>query len=301
MTEQPYYLKNQEINRQKWDDCISNSQNPLVYGYSWYLDLVAPDWSAIILGDYKAVLPLYIKTKMGIRYVMQPPYCQQLGLFRKSELSKEQIGLIYKAIPALLLTMNSHPGCEDIPVKFLKKKKDNYILYLRHDYTDLYSLYKSNCKRNIKQALREDQMSGGPQITVNEFLDFLFKNSNYPFEKGYRETIKRIVTKSIDTGKAFIETVCSREGDLFAVGFFVKTNHSVTFLSGASSAEGFQKKSMFLLMDEVIRKFAQSNLKLDFEGSENRNVARFYKGFGSKSEPYFAYEHFLLRFFLKFM
>lgn len=40
--------------------------------------------------------------------------------------------------------------------------------------------------------------------------------------------------------------------------------------------------AMFLLVDDFIREHAGRDLVLDFEGSSDPNLARFYLGFGSK-------------------
>ena len=48
---------------------------------------------------------------------------------------------------------------------------------------------------------------------------------------------------------------------------------------------------MTFLIDQVIRKYAGQSLTLDFEGSDDDNLARFYQGFGSRpvSYPGFSY------------
>ena len=38
------YLKNDEIDREQWDNCIKNSSVTRPYAYSWYLDIMAPGW-----------------------------------------------------------------------------------------------------------------------------------------------------------------------------------------------------------------------------------------------------------------
>ena len=43
---------------------------------------------------------------------------------------------------------------------------------------------------------------------------------------------------------------------------------------------------MTFLIDSVIREFSPSKLVLDFEGSNDPNLARFYKGFGAKEVEY---------------
>jgi hypothetical protein len=52
------YLKHKEINKEKWDKCISSSHNKIIYALSWYLDVVSPNWDGLIKGDYEAVMPI---------------------------------------------------------------------------------------------------------------------------------------------------------------------------------------------------------------------------------------------------
>jgi hypothetical protein len=76
------FHKNKTIDRKKWDDCIANSHNSLLYAYAWYLDIVAENWDAIVLGDYDAVMPLpYNRKLFGLKQVYQPFFAQQLGVF----------------------------------------------------------------------------------------------------------------------------------------------------------------------------------------------------------------------------
>ncbi len=63
------YLKNDEIDVVKWDLCIAKAANALPYAYSWYLDIVAPSWDALIYGDYEVVMPLANKTRFWQSYI----------------------------------------------------------------------------------------------------------------------------------------------------------------------------------------------------------------------------------------
>jgi hypothetical protein len=45
---------------------------------------------------------------------------------------------------------------------------------------------------------------------------------------------------------------------------------------------------MFLLIDDFIRQNAESNLILDFEGSNIQGIARFYAGFGAEPQTYLS-------------
>ena len=78
------YVPYQHIDKRKWDACIDNAGNGLIYGCSFYLDAMAKHWDALVLGDYEAVMPLTWNKKYGIHYLYQPFFTSSLGLFGKN-------------------------------------------------------------------------------------------------------------------------------------------------------------------------------------------------------------------------
>ncbi|NMD01548.1 MAG: hypothetical protein GYA62_17755, partial [Bacteroidales bacterium] len=75
------YLKHNEINKQKWENCILNAINGNLYAYAWYLDIVSPNWEAFVSDNYEVVIPLTVKKMLGFRTLQQPLFTQQLGVF----------------------------------------------------------------------------------------------------------------------------------------------------------------------------------------------------------------------------
>ena len=83
MKKQIDIISSSSINREKWNNCIRNSSNPIIYAYSYYLDHIAENWHGVIVNDYEAVLPIPWKRKFGIRYCYHIPFVQQLGIFQQ--------------------------------------------------------------------------------------------------------------------------------------------------------------------------------------------------------------------------
>ena len=77
-------LPSSEIDKQKWDDCIKNSSNPLIYATSVYLDHMADNWDGFVADDYSLVMPVPWRKKYGIKYCYAVPFVQQLGVFGKN-------------------------------------------------------------------------------------------------------------------------------------------------------------------------------------------------------------------------
>src|SRR6187402_2816093 len=92
------YLVNKQIDKTKWDKCITEASNGLIYPYSFYLDTMAKHWDALVLNDYGAVMPLTWNKKYGFYYLYQPAFTASLGVFGKN-LNKELIDDFIKNIP----------------------------------------------------------------------------------------------------------------------------------------------------------------------------------------------------------
>src|SRR4051812_38518885 len=69
------------IDRVKWDRCLNESNNGLIYAASAWLNELADHWSGIVLNDYEMVMPVPWRKKFGVRYNYDVPFIQQLGIF----------------------------------------------------------------------------------------------------------------------------------------------------------------------------------------------------------------------------
>ncbi|MBK7029040.1 MAG: hypothetical protein IPH45_07445 [Bacteroidales bacterium] len=101
-----HFLLHDQVNSEKWDDCIQHAINGNLYGYSWFLDLVCPEWCALVEDDYVRVMPLPAWKKFGITYLLQPYFTQQLGLYSQQALSQEVLDKFIRSIPRRFLYMD---------------------------------------------------------------------------------------------------------------------------------------------------------------------------------------------------
>src|SRR6478609_9229707 len=99
MQDQIRYVKRKDIDTQKWDECIRNASNSIIYVYSFYLDAIAEQWDALIRNDYEAVMPLVWNEKLGIKYIYQPFFMAQTGVFGGS-INAALIDSFINAIPS---------------------------------------------------------------------------------------------------------------------------------------------------------------------------------------------------------
>jgi hypothetical protein len=283
------YIKRKEIDAQKWDACIEKSLNALVYGYSWYLDCVAENWDALVEDDYSSVFPLPWKQKYGIKYIYQPFFCQQLGVFSRRAINQDLLNQFIKAVPLkfCLIDLNIN-GANIFETKPLKAKK-NYLLKLNESYDALFENYEQNNKKNIVKA-RKNGLSLTKKIT-NEDLITHFKGAYGKFYRQIRESdydrLMRLIAVGQSLKKVRLTGVIDKDGNLCASALFIHANKRYHYLFGAPTEKGRESRAIYFLLDEFIKEKSNSDQILDFEGSEIPNVEYFYKNFGAAPEYYF--------------
>ncbi len=277
-------LRHHEIDKAKWDAGIARSTHPLIYAESWYLDIVAPQWEAIVSNDYNTLWPLTLNRKFKWPVIMQPMFTQQLGIFSSGPVDKERVAQFYSANPYPIITLQSHSECE-WPDSLKSTTKNNSILPLITDYANLKGAYRKDRKQSLKKALKEQQIFDY-HTSTNAFIDFTRRNNNYQLPPRHLMLLQQIIRQALEQKSGFILSVKDESEDPLSMAFFLHKYNRITNLAGHSSSKGYAREGMFLILNQVIQDFAASEHVLDFEGSELEGIASFYRSFGAIKEPY---------------
>ena len=78
-------VKYKDIDFQKYTKCIQHSVQKNWYAGKEVLDELCGNWEVLVYEDYKAVLPVPLKKKLGLNFVIMPLFCQQLGVFSEKD------------------------------------------------------------------------------------------------------------------------------------------------------------------------------------------------------------------------
>ncbi|MBS4057260.1 MAG: hypothetical protein KGZ82_08090 [Bacteroidales bacterium] len=284
------YLKHSEIDKIRWDNCIKESFNGQVYAWSWYLDIVHPGWEALVEGNYNRVFPLTANRKLGISYMFQPFFTQQLGVFSRSILNAAIINEFLSAVPAHIrfveIRLNSHNKVEAPGVKVTQHL--NHELDLINTYDRLQRKYSSNTKRNLKKA-QDAGLVLGKHVKPDEVIRLFRMNRGRTISQWNEPVyarLKKLVYMAIYRGQCHVYGAYTANNELCAGAIFIKSHGKLVFLFSGASTVGKELHGLTFILDAVIRENAPGHLILDFEGSDNEGLARFYKGFGSKQTTY---------------
>lgn len=282
------YIKHTEIDSEKWNRCIDNALNCRVYAYDWHLDRTAVVWDALVWGDYEYVMPLPCRTKLGIKYLYQPLYSQQLGIFPTPPPKVSEA--FYSYIFEEFRYSDCHTNSENIPpketgeIEFLPR--DNFLLPLVNDYDVLASSFSKNTKRNISKANKQG-LSLVEGIRLETYLKFKAQNLKAKIGEKDLASLNSLIAYGQRKGFGKIYGAYNNKNQLCAAVYFCRWKDRVIYFNAASTKIGREVGAMYFLVNKFIEQNAGKNITLDFEGSMIPGVARFYNGFGAKAECYF--------------
>tara|TARA_B110000971_G_scaffold47026_1_gene47051 strand:+ start:1759 stop:2673 length:915 start_codon:yes stop_codon:yes gene_type:complete len=285
------FIKHNDVDTEKWDKCIRKSVNCLPYAFSWYLDIVTNQWDALVLNDYEAVFPLPSKSKFKLTYSSTPFWVQQLGLFSLTCSSLSRINDFVDAIPDsyrfIDLNMNFNADVnQSSSIKI--QTNNNYVIQLDKTYKEVKEQYSKNLSRNLKKSLTQNLQlfkNDSPSGLINLFRADRGKTIKHFSEEDYKrlETIMHVAIHK-NCGQIWM---AYGEGNRPLAGMFLLFSPTrVVMLFTGNSKEGKELGAMPFLIDSFLKESANSGLIFDFEGSNDLNLARFYKSFGAKNETY---------------
>lgn len=282
-----HYIKRHDLEVEKYDFCIENSHQSRVYAFSWYLDIVADNWSVLVLDDYKAVMPIPWNSKHGLKYSLQPYFCQQIAIYSSTEINDESQKNFLKKIPKSIIY-------SDINLSFKVESstvyvKQNFILKLNKQYSEIYKNYRKDRKKSLRKATNVKltyQDFENKKVLIQLYKD-VFNFLKLP-EK-YFSKIETIIEYCLQNNLGFIRNIFF-EDSLVCAGFFLVYNSRIYYLLGASSIEGKKYGATTFLLDSVIKECSNTDKIFDFEGSTIPSIASFYKSFGSELTHYYNYK-----------
>ena len=295
------YIKREDIDIKKWDQCIDESPNGLIYAYSYYLDKMSARWDALVLNDYDTVMPLTWNKKWGIKYLYQPPFMQQLGIFGKQFISE---GLMESFITLakskfnfaeiFLNNANHASGIE---------QRNNYVLDLNTNYEQIHTCYKTDLLNNLKHSKTFNlvyKTSFEYKEAIAIYMELYGKRTKHVTNNDYQNFFDLCSILHV-LKMLLVRSVHSQTDELLAIAIFFRDKKRLYNIMSATFPKGRDTEANHFLFDELIREFAGRNILLDFEGSDIPGIAKFYQKFGASHEPYFFLKYNHLHWPLKYL
>ncbi|HUX96923.1 MAG TPA: hypothetical protein VMV47_14405 [Bacteroidales bacterium] len=283
------YLKNNEIDRDLWDTCIMNSHELNPYGYSWFLDIMAPGWQALVDDDYDSVFPLPGFSRFGIRYLATPVFLQQLGAFSPDKPSPDMVNEFLEYLPSFYRLVDLCVGQKIEHEGFSITEKVNFEIDLSQTYENLREHFTTHCKRNIDSASRKK-----PHIVVDvtpdKLIDLFIRNKGKEV-KGIKprdyQRLNNLMKYCLENRKGRIIGVRSGRKELIFGTFIVETKGNKTMLLVVNTPQSRERRIGYFVVNEIIKESASTHTRLDFAGSSIPSIASYMESFGAVRVPFY--------------
>jgi hypothetical protein len=283
------YHKNNEIDREQWDNCIRNTPGARPYAYSWYLDIMAPGWQALVDDDYDSVFPVPGFSRFGIQYIATPVFLQQLGAFSPDNHSTKAVTEFLNYMPDFYKFVDLCIG-QKIDISGYKiSEKVNFELDLSKPYETISGNFSDHCRRNIHSSSRncQDLVS---EITPDEIINLFIENKGKEIDgikdRDYQRLKSLINFCKINKKGRIIGVKGSRKKLIFGL-FIVEIHGRKTILLVANTPQSRDKRIGYYVVNELIKDNSSTKTILDFAGSSIPSIASFYESFGSAKVPYY--------------
>ena len=275
-------VKYQEIDFDKYSECLENACQNADYADRKFLDIVSDrKWFLLVYGDYESVMPVSYVRKYGLTFILMPKICQQLGVFSKEDDPKMN-QLFYDFLEQnFLVLIYSFNG--DNQFDKAVQKKTSYLLE-KNNYATTKKNYSSHRRRNVR--------------IIGDLVDNVtFKNAWQEQDKEFFLTNIKGTTKEKDSHNyfnIFTELLNQNIGNLKILEFKNQIQSFVYLYEGKRN----RYLSLFIngyllanpnfpsiIIDHCLQDFVEDN-NFDFMGSEVENVAKFNERFGAVSYQY---------------
>jgi hypothetical protein len=286
------YHKNNEIDREQWDNCIRNTPGARPYAYSWYLDIMAPGWQALVDDDYDSVFPVPGFRRFGIQYIATPVFLQQLGAFSPDNHTSKAVTEFLDYMPDFykLIDLCIGQKIEGDHINGCKiSEKGNFELDLSKSYEIISGNFTEHCRRNLHSSSRscpELVSAVTPDEIINLFIENKGKEIRGIKDRDYQRLKNLINFCQINKKGRIIGVRGARKKLIFGI-FLVEIPGRKTILFVANTPKSREKRIGYYVVNELIKNNSPTKIILDFAGSSIPSVASFYESFGCIKVPFY--------------
>lgn len=274
-------LLRKDIDTDRWDQRIAESEIENVFCYSWYLDAVAAEWCGLVSDNYKTILPIPYTVKLGVKQMYNAPFCREYDIFGQEfnwQDALEKLEGEFKGV-------HFRNSAETIIKEGIER---------HHQWLPLTGEFQSRYRTNAKRLIKKGKATFTFQSETNTVaLVDLFRNTAAKkIDSISEDDLSRLLilmdnSMSRNQGELITAYI---DGRMVAGGFFLKDKSRITYLKGAAEDGAKKQGVMFALLDFAFERYSKDHSVFDFGGSDVEAVATFYRKFGAEDRRYFDYQ-----------
>ncbi len=271
-------LSYQEIDFQKYNNCIENSIQKNFYAKKENLDFLSKNWELVVYGDYEAVMPIPFVKKTFLKIVIMPLFCQQLGIFGNSdtEINQQFLNYFKANYNVLHYAFNFYNEFETT----INKRKNFVIPVQEYAFLRRKKYFKGR-KSTVKTA---QYLEFRELLSSSDILDFIKNNFKGLEKEGDLDFFMRYMNY-LDKNNKLKMFGSYFENQLTNITILIDDDNSYSLLGLINSEEHKDHNGASFLIDRILDMNIERKV-FNFMGGSIRGIEVFFKSFGSELQEY---------------
>lgn len=278
-----------KFNKNEWNDIIEKSDIDLPYYLYDYLNIIS-SFNVIIEENEGIFFPVPVnKRLLSVRFI-QPFFFQQGGPIPITPTSIDLLPKMLEFLKKKSVYINLHLRGEFLSVED-KIKKIGFRINRMADYLlsfpassqdDIIKRYSENHIRNIEKAQKKSIQIKETISNINEvIMTFISNKGKELMLPNEFYVIFSKLYNYMNSEKLAYSITAENMGKEVYYAIFWKFKKRLIFIFSATSSDAYSTGAPHLTIHNVISKFIPEGYIIDFEGTNDANLARFYEGFGA--------------------
>lgn len=271
-------LKYTEIDFKKYENCIEDSVQKNFYARKEILDFLSGNWEILVYNDYEFVLPVPLKRKFGFQFVVMPLFCQQLGVFGKTDRPEINLAFLtflqknYRTVMYAFNCKNTFEHDADTKKNYFIGKGD-------------YALNRKNYFKGRKSTVKSARHLTFKELTLDSgLLAFIAKHFKGLDKKTDGHKFLAYVSYLANDNKLRIFGSFKDE-NLTNLALLTDSGSTFSLLGLINNDEFRTENGSSFLIDRILKEYLHER-SFDFMGGNIRGIEVFFKSFGAELQGY---------------
>lgn len=284
-------VKYGSIDFDKYIRCLENSEQQNWYAKKEILDELSGNWEVLVYKDYEAILPVPLIKKVGLKFVIMPLFCQQLGVFSpkdNTEINDQFLKALHKNYKIFYYSFNQY----NLFSSTLEKRK-NYKISI----SDYEILRRKKYFKGRKSTTKWAQHLYYKEIELNSvhisFIENHFKGLTKQTDiKKFKDYLN-----FLDNNNSLKLCAAYKDETLINIAVLVSEKTKLSLLALINDEAYKKEDGASFLIDKILNHYIHEK-SFDFMGSNIRGIEIFFKSFGAELHDYSFIQSKILKKFL---
>ncbi|TNE53560.1 MAG: hypothetical protein EP338_11090 [Bacteroidetes bacterium] len=273
------FIQSYELNRERWDGLVN------VHGHlrqsSWFMDICAKKWCALVNEDYSKGLALAYNEVLGKKILYPAIYTR----------SNEPMGFDIGDLEALLDLLRKEFHIASFQTEVTLESLGTGVERGAKNFqvTDQIDL-NQQAKRSLKKA--EKNGIEVKKVAWKQGFHLIGEELGSKVTELNEENLERmqLLLSELEQREILMCQGIFQEAELRGVMYYIEYKNKRLYLKGACQKAVRDVGGMYLAMERAIGESLENGRYFDFGGSNLDGISRFFKSFGATDRNYHVYE-----------